>query len=331
MSNDKLISVIIPVYNVERYLKRCLDSVTNQTYKNLEIILINDGSTDSSGSICNEYAKKDNRIITIHKKNGGVSSARNKGIEIAKGEYIGFIDSDDYVESNMYQELYNEAIRSDADIVMTNYTVKTEKYEKKHFINKERDVLSKEEFYDKLLDNYFQGYLTTKLFNRRIIFATNKIILLNEKVHIYEDLLFLVNVAKNGSKFVFINRYLYNYCIRGNSAYNNYISSYNSKQLSILDAMDEMLRVVEKEASMISIKYKKAYMEVALQLFEQYCMFDKAQENDEKYIKDCVNRYYKEVLENKNISLKQKIVIMIHFNFPKLFRNLKEIYHKFKY
>ncbi|HJA50079.1 MAG TPA: glycosyltransferase, partial [Candidatus Fusicatenibacter intestinipullorum] len=91
------ISVIIPVYNVEKYLKRCLDSVINQTYKNLEIILIDDGSTDNSGKICDEYAQKDERIIVIHKENGGVSSARNKGLDICIGDYISFIDSDDWI------------------------------------------------------------------------------------------------------------------------------------------------------------------------------------------------------------------------------------------
>ena len=93
-----LITVIIPVYNVEKYLKECLESIINQTYKNLEIILIDDGSTDASGEICDEYSKRDNRIRVVHKANGGLSSARNLGLDIANGEYVTFIDSDDYID-----------------------------------------------------------------------------------------------------------------------------------------------------------------------------------------------------------------------------------------
>ena len=100
-SKEPLISVIIPVYNVEEYLDRCLESATLQTYKNIEIILIDDGSTDNSGKMCDEWAEKDRRIRVIHQKNGGLSNARNKGIEEAKGEFISFIDSDDWIEANM--------------------------------------------------------------------------------------------------------------------------------------------------------------------------------------------------------------------------------------
>ena len=97
-----LISVIVPVYNVESYLEKCIDSIIHQTYKNLEIILVDDGSTDNSGKICDVYKEKDSRIKVIHKQNRGLSSARNCGLEIAKGEYIGFVDGDDYIAEDMY-------------------------------------------------------------------------------------------------------------------------------------------------------------------------------------------------------------------------------------
>ncbi|WP_303840096.1 glycosyltransferase [Selenomonas ruminantium] len=114
---EPLISVIIPVYNVEDYLRECLDSVVGQTYKNLEIIVVDDGSTDSSGQICDEYANKDERIKVIHKENGGLSDARNAGLDICTGEYIGFVDSDDYIKSIMYERMYNVAEKENADIV----------------------------------------------------------------------------------------------------------------------------------------------------------------------------------------------------------------------
>ena len=104
-----LVSVLIPVYNVEKYLERCLDSILKQTLTKIEIICVNDGSTDNSLSILKEYQKKDSRIIIVNKENGGLPSARNAGLDRAEGKYVGFVDSDDYIEPNMFQKLYDTA------------------------------------------------------------------------------------------------------------------------------------------------------------------------------------------------------------------------------
>ena len=117
MREHPLISVIVPVYNVEKYLPKCVDSILAQTYDNLEIILVEDGTKDNSGAICDEYARKDSRIRVIHKENGGLSSARNAGMDIARGEYFGFVDSDDWIEPEMYETLLNLADKYDADMV----------------------------------------------------------------------------------------------------------------------------------------------------------------------------------------------------------------------
>ena len=115
---EDLISVIIPVYNVEKYLPECIESVLKQTHTNLEIILVDDGSPDNSPQICDEYAQKDSRIKVIHKENGGVSSARNEGLKIAKGEWISFIDADDWVEKNFCEILLNKAVKTQSDIAL---------------------------------------------------------------------------------------------------------------------------------------------------------------------------------------------------------------------
>jgi len=115
------ISIIIPVYNVEKYLKRCIDSVLRQTLSDIEIILVDDGSTDSSGEMCDNFAKEDTRIKVIHKKNGGLSSARNEGLKYATADLVGFIDSDDWITTDMYEYLYNLQQKNDADIVSCNY------------------------------------------------------------------------------------------------------------------------------------------------------------------------------------------------------------------
>ena len=121
MPKHPLISVIVPVYKVEQYLDNCINSLLAQTYKNLEIILIDDGSPDNCPAICDEYAKKDSRIIVVHKQNEGVSVARNVGINIAKGNFIAFVDSDDSIEPNMYEKLIEKQQTEDFDLVFCRY------------------------------------------------------------------------------------------------------------------------------------------------------------------------------------------------------------------
>jgi glycosyltransferase involved in cell wall biosynthesis len=118
MMNEIDVSIIVPIYNVETYLRQCLDSLINQTLKGIELICVNDGSTDNSLAIIQEYAQRDNRVVILSKDNGGLSSARNAGMKIAKGKYIGFVDSDDWVDFNMFEKLYNKGILKDADMVM---------------------------------------------------------------------------------------------------------------------------------------------------------------------------------------------------------------------
>ena len=116
------VSVVIPIYNTEKYLKRCLDSVINQTLEDIEIILVDDASPDNAGELCDEFAKKDARIKVIHKENGGLGFARNSGIEVACGEFIAFLDSDDYVEEDMYEKLYNTAIEKNVQTCLCGHT-----------------------------------------------------------------------------------------------------------------------------------------------------------------------------------------------------------------
>lgn len=115
------VSIIVPIYNVEKYLNRCMDSLLNQTLKDIEIIMVDDGSPDRCPQMCDEYAKRDSRIKVIHKKNAGLGYARNSGLEVATGEYVAFVDSDDYVSINMYEKLYQTALADDADCVLSGY------------------------------------------------------------------------------------------------------------------------------------------------------------------------------------------------------------------
>ena len=165
--ND-LISVIVPVYNVGCYVSECIESILKQTYQNLDIILIDDGSTDNSGKICDSYAKRDKRIRVIHKKNEGVANARNIGIQMAMGEYIGFVDSDDYIEKDMYEYLHEILKSNDADISICNYKKRYTKVDTERvgesYENK-ITILGKEEGIKELIiDKNVKNYLWNKLY-----------------------------------------------------------------------------------------------------------------------------------------------------------------------
>ena len=210
------ISIIVPVYNVEKYIRKCLDSILNQTFKEFELILVNDGSIDNSGKICDEYALKDKRIKVIHKKNGGLSSARNAGLDVVRGEYIGFVDSDDWIEPNMYELLYKVAKFKNADIVACNYSQFKEKNKllKKDgiYLNKIEEI-ELEKLYEHILEKkYPQIYWSAwnKLWKRDLIGN-----LRFKEGRIYEDKLFLYEIIyRNNEKKIYkINDELYHYRI----------------------------------------------------------------------------------------------------------------------
>ena len=157
-----LISVIIPVYGVEKYISQCLESVINQTYKNLEIIVINDGTKDRSADIAKEYAAKDSRIKVYDFKNGGLSVARNRGLEIATGEYISYLDSDDYLDTKMYETLLEAAMKNDADMVKCGI-IETNGVREDKITFSDKKIINNEQ--NKAFENYFNGMLWTLAWN----------------------------------------------------------------------------------------------------------------------------------------------------------------------
>lgn len=169
MTESDCISIVIPVYNVEHYLCKCIDSVLCQTFKNLQIILVDDGSTDRCPSICDRYQKKDNRITVIHQKNQGLSQARNNGIDKAHGDYISFIDSDDYIAPDMYETLYSLMRHTDSDISMCNYQMVTESGKEiaPDYIYQEPAIATytkEQAFTELLIDKKIQNYAWGKLY-----------------------------------------------------------------------------------------------------------------------------------------------------------------------
>lgn len=203
----ELISVIIPVYNVEAYIARCLDSVINQTYKNIEIILVNDGSNDNSGKICDEYAAKDKRIVVIHQKNMGASSARNAGLNKANGKYVCFIDSDDTVENNYIEELLKPLKEKDYDLVICNindiYENKTSGSRK---ITCTLDGVLERDYY-KLVE--LLRVPVIKLYKMEIIIKYG--LKFPEEIFTAEDQIWNFSYYSHVRDYFFINKSLYNY------------------------------------------------------------------------------------------------------------------------
>lgn len=216
-----LISVIVPVYKVEKYLEKCIESVLKQTYTNLQIILVDDGSPDNCGKICDEYAKKDSRIEVIHKANGGLSDARNVGISKAKGRYIGFVDSDDYIKEDMYEILLNLIKKYDADVSICNLYDVIDGNE--CIRNKENgireysrlDILKKV-----LLDKNIQSYAWNKLYKKELFDEIKYPI--RKK---YEDIGTTFYLFEKCNKIVVTSEPEYYYLKRADSLVNNVTES----------------------------------------------------------------------------------------------------------
>lgn len=198
MENMPLVSIVVPVYNVERYLRKCLDSLVQQTYRNIEIIIVNDGSTDQSANIIREYSQKDDRVKVVNKTNGGLASARNAGVSIATGEYVWNVDSDDYVELDSVNNAINLAISENSDIVVTAYTVADENYKISHVMEARFcGTISGKEALLLLLEHKIGGDVVGKFYRRRLY--VDFCIIQNEEFSEIEDVMLnfqMFSVAK---------------------------------------------------------------------------------------------------------------------------------------
>lgn len=264
---EEKISIIVPVYNNEKYLERCIVSLINQTYKNLEIILINDGSTDNSRIICEKYLKKDKRVILVNQKNGGVSAARNKGIEIATGSWIGFVDSDDWIKNDMYEILYRNAIDSAASISICGYIrVASENCNFKE--KRDLIILNKEEslLYLILDKEKYATSACNKLYKINLV----KDVVFDKKIKYGEDMLFNFNIMMNNTeKVVFDSDIKYFYFYNKYSATGIY--TFNKEMLTELDIYKIMLKKVKDKNYKFLEKhiyyiYQKAIVRILLNL-----------------------------------------------------------------
>lgn len=234
------ISVIVPVYNVEKYLAECLESIVNQTYKNLEIILVNDGSTDSCAQVCNEYALKDHRIKVINQKNGGLSAARNTGLQIVTGDFISFIDSDDLIAADFYQKLLQISIENKADIVECDFSKFETPAEIERTVMPFREsfeLFKTEKALELLMREYLKQVVWNKIYRKEIIqdfqFPVGKI---------NEDEYWTYKVLGNSKKIAKIPDVLYFYRQQGSSIMGR---EYSVKRLDGLNALEERIKYMK--------------------------------------------------------------------------------------
>lgn len=294
----KKISIIVPIYNAEKYLKECLDSILSQTYKNIEVILIDDGSTDNSYNICQKYVEKYSIFILMKVKNGGVSRARNYGIKKSTGDYLTFVDSDDIIDSNFIEKMVSK-INDKTQMVVCNYK---NVYKNQSVYNNFdiQDYLpsidAKKELFK---DTSIRGFSCNKLFVTKIIKDNN--ILFDENIKICEDLLFCFNYLNYIDGIYIINEGLYNYRMRKSSASNKY----NEKDLTIFDAFDKMYLIDNNIYEYSGDLYVYAYFKFLKALKKS------GKINNVRQIK------IMQMLKDKRISFKNKIMYLAFAYAPK--------------
>ena len=237
MENKALISVVIPVYNVEEYISRCISSILEQTYRNLQIILVDDGSTDKSGEICDEYAKADRRVTVIHQTNGGVSSARNTGIDKATGEYITFVDSDDFVSKEMVAYLFALAKNNDCDIaISTHNIIRGEKVWKSYNLSGDVKMTPKRCIEKLLYDDGVDTSAWAKLYKLKLFNGVRYPV-----GKLYEDIATTYKIFLKANAIISGNNCIYNYVLRSNSIVNG---EFNEKKFDLIEMTDEMVKAV---------------------------------------------------------------------------------------
>lgn len=281
-----MISVIVPIYKVEKYLKRCVNSLLNQSYSDFELILVDDGSPDNCGNICEEYAAKDKRIRVIHKENGGLSDARNAGLRIARGEYIAFVDSDDWVATNYLETLLKVIELTDSDICeceVLKTTGEIEKYKKK---DEKYTSYSSEKALELLIcDKILHQYVWNKLYKRSCLkdipFAVGKI---------NEDEFWTYQVFGNARQITKISNVLYYYFQRGSSIMGNH---YNLKRLDALEAKSLRQQYIEKNFPVLTEVSKINLFESCIYSGQMTLKFlEKNEKKQAKIIIDNIRKQY---------------------------------------
>lgn len=318
-----LISIIIPIYNAENYIRKCIDSLINQTYKNIEIILINDGSTDTSASICDLYKKQDKRVFVFHKKNQGVSSTRNEGLKLAKGDFISFIDSDDWLELDAYQILVDIIKKYKVDAVIFEYSI--------DYLDG-KIILKPHKKYNGILNSEKAVELTVTSINRSAwskIYSKNIVqgIKFDRDIHFGEDILFACSVLKNAKSVYYLSKPIYHYI---QSEIGVTRCEFNEKWLSGVKAYFKLFELCEKFYPQLTTISLSVYINMVMIII--YKLHDSLYPNRKNIIKNLKTEIYKygfkllfSTQTKMHIKLKLFVCLINTKLYHKLYRQMKTL------
>lgn len=318
------VSVVIPIYNMEKYLERSIQSLLKQSLQDIEIILVNDGSSDSSLEICKRYESIDKRVKVINKSNAGVSSARNAGLDIATGDYIGFIDPDDWVEIDMYEGLYNTIVDINADIVMCNFVIDNNTVAQPIKIPTEEEILNRQDIVEWLIPNMIgpkdlnsnrttiMGSVCRLLVKRELIF--DKQIYFPLGIALMEDLIWCVELFANTDKIAIDTNFYYHYMKNENSAVTGYKQNLSEIHNKVFCKLEELISQysIEKYCEE-SLRLRYVNMTISNILNELHKRNPKREIDKVRNIsKWCKDSQVKDVLvgiNTKNYTLRKKITL----------------------
>lgn len=322
-----IISIIVPVYNVSEYVGTCLDSLLRQTYQNVEIIVIDDGSTDNSGRICDQYAEKySDKIKVIHTENHGLSAARNVGLKAANGKYLAFVDSDDWIEEEMCEILLENLNKSNADI--SSCGVKQDFNNGKDLLNKVSDSqkCNQRELAKEIIKNQnVYGYVCNKLFKKSMLDGLQ----FDETLMSCEDIDFTVRYIENCKFGVYTVSELYHYRQRRGSMTGEF--NYNPRKLSVIKAYEKIMPIYEQICPECMYILLKNYLKINLNILGRMkCSHYQNVEIERMLLKNIQDTYSK-VIKDKRNPLGTRINIVFSRKFPGVILGIKQIILKRKY
>ena len=323
--NKSKVSIVVPIYKVEKYIHRCIDSILNQTYPNIEVILVNDGSPDNCGKIADQYKVIDKRVKVIHKVNGGLSDARNHGVREVTGEFTMFVDSDDWLENNMIEIMVNCSMTYKADVVQSAfyYAYKDKLlFDRRYYVKNGTPLIfnNKELMYELVINQRVKNFAWGKLFKTKMI----KNVPFKIGV-LFEDVFWAHQVMHKVDKFVLLPQPLYNYFQRNDSI----VANYTPRNLDILKGLKERHQFIEENYGHLSNESYKVLLSTCLIHYNFLFInrnADKGREKRkeiQKYIKDHYIQFSKAVNENKELK-KQLILFNLHPNLNILFLGINK-------
>ena len=313
------ISVIVPVFRVEKYINRCINSIIRQEYQNIEIILVDDGSFDNSGKICDEYAKKDERIVVVHQKNRGLSAARNCGIDISKGEYICFIDSDDWISSDYVSTLFGLIVNNDADMAVCSY-IRTEKEDalcnvpEDNIVEEYSSIEAMEKMYKQGIEGIGMTIACNKLY-RKYLFKEIRY----PENRYFEDIGTTYKLLYNSSKVIYIKKAMYYYFVNNESITRT--NTNKKKMIDIIELLEEELEFYkDKDLTKMYFLCYRRLMENLIKMY--YESNDNIGKEFSEWIADKYKFYYKRKKQiiNSVIKLKTRIKFMLFFINRKIYK-----------